>query len=236
MIAVAVVGADTPGNIGTIARAMKNFGFTDLLLIDPPPLDPDGEAYGFAGQAREDILPNAQTLQFDDLVRQYHTIGFTAITNETAANHVRFPFHTPRELATNIDATADTALVFGRERVGLSNTELAQLDEICSIPANPAYPTLNLGQAATIALYELRSIPLEATHHPDRKPHRATPAEIEAFHEHFAAFLHDLEYPEEKHDKTMRLIRRLIGRARPTGRELTTLRGILRRATRHRPK
>lgn len=234
MIAVAVVGAETPGNVGTVARAMKNFGFSTLLLIDPPPLDPNGEAYGFAGHARDDILPNATTISFDDLVRTYHTVGFTAITNESAASHVRFPFTTPHELAGNLDTAGDVALVFGRERIGLTNDELARVDEICSIPANADYPTLNLGQAATIALYELRSIGLEDTQHPDRDAHLAAPEDVEAFHDHFASFLTELEYPAEKHDKTMRLVRRLIGRARPTGRELTTLRGILRRATRHR--
>lgn len=234
MIAVAVVGANTPGNIGTIARAMKNFGFSKLLLVDPPPLDPDGEAYGFAGHAREDILPNARTVSFAHIVDSYHTIGFTAITNESGANHVRFPFLTPKELAADLDATGDIALVFGRERVGLTNDELARLDEICSIPATADYPTLNLGQAATIALYELAGLDLADSQHPDRDRSLADPAEVEAFHDHVSSFLTALEYPEEKHDKTMRLIRRFVGRARPTGREITTLRGILRRASRHR--
>ena len=52
MIALAVVGAQTPGNVGTIARAMKNFWLSDLYLVDPPELDPEGDAYGFAGHAR----------------------------------------------------------------------------------------------------------------------------------------------------------------------------------------
>ena len=101
-LAVAVVDAQTPGNIGTIARGMRNFGVSDLLLVDPPPLDPDGEAYGFAGRAREDILPNHQVVTFDELVNSYHTIGFTAITNEDSRRHVRFPFRTPRELADSL--------------------------------------------------------------------------------------------------------------------------------------
>ncbi|MDX1748430.1 MAG: TrmH family RNA methyltransferase, partial [Halobacteriales archaeon] len=122
-----------------------------------------------------------------------------------------------------------TALVFGREGTGLSNSELERLDEVCSIPASPDYPVLNLGQAATIALYELRDLGLSDTQHPDAVD-RADAADIEAFYDHFDGFLADLHYPEEKHDKTMRLVRRLIGRADPTERELVTLRGILRRA------
>ena len=72
---VAVVEPETPGNVGTIARAMKNFGFRDLKLIDAPELDPDGEAYGFAGQARKDVLPDHDRPTFDELVEQYHTVG-----------------------------------------------------------------------------------------------------------------------------------------------------------------
>ena len=240
--AVAVVGAETPGNVGTVARAMKNFGFQELLLVDPPVLGRDGEAYGFAGAAREDVLPGATELEFDDLVAGYHTVGFTAITNESGAKHVRYPFETPRELAGSLAGRTagdpPVALVFGRERVGLTNDELARLDRICSIPANPDYPTLNLGQAATVALYELRGLALgdgpEATQHPAVDADRATPAEVEAFHDHFAAFLAELGYPEEKRAKTERLLRRLVGRADPTGRELRTLRGVFRRALQYR--
>ena len=250
--AVAVVDAETPGNVGTVARAMKNFGFTELLLVDPPELDPDGEAYGFAGAAREDVLPGARELTFDDLVADYHTVGFTAVTNESGAKHVRYPFVTPGELAEELETErvsegrggegATVALVFGRERVGLTNDELSRLDRICSIPANPDYPTLNLGQAATVALYELRGLSLGAgdrddggdggglSQHPDRESERATPAEVEAFHDHFSAFLEELRYPAEKRAKTERLLRRLVGRAAPTGRELRTLRGVFRRA------
>jgi len=238
--AVAIVDAETPGNVGTVARAMKNFGFVELLLVDPPPLDRDGEAYGFAGAAREDVLPDAREVSFDDLVAGYHTVGFTAVTNESGAKHVRYPFATPAELADELAERADegapVALVFGRERVGLTNEELARIDRVCSIPANPDYPTLNLGQAATVALYELRGLALDdgpaGSQHPVRREDLATPEEVEGFHDHFAEFLRALRYPEEKRGKTERLMRRLVGRADPTGRELRTLRGVFRRAVR----
>jgi TrmH family RNA methyltransferase len=232
--AVAVVDAETPGNVGTVARAMKNFGFSELLLVDPPDLDPDGEAYGFAGHAREDVLPSAEEVSFDHLVENYHTVGFTAVTGESGNRHVRYPFVTPAELADDLRGLdAPTALVFGRERVGLTNDELARLDRVCSIPASPDYPVLNLGQAATVALYELRGLALDDGHLPDAVHDRADESEVEAFYGHVSEFLRTLDYPEEKHGKTMRLVRRLFGRAHPTGRELKTLRGIMRRAAWH---
>jgi tRNA (cytidine32/uridine32-2'-O)-methyltransferase len=229
--AVVVVDAQTPGNVGTIARSMKNFGFSELRLIDPPELDPEGEAYGYAGQAREDILPNATETTFEAVTDQYHTVGFTAVTNEDGSSHVRFPFTTPQELAVTLPTSSvPTALVFGREPTGLHNEELAMLDEVAAIPANPNYPVLNLGQAATIVLYELQELALGDTQLPERDESYASPEEVERFHDHVETFLEEIEYPPEKRAKTGRLIRRLFGRAHPTGQELVTLRGVMRQA------
>lgn len=231
-ISVAVVGAETPGNVGTIARSMKNFGLSNLLLVDPPELDPDGEAYGFAGQAREDILPNATALTFEELTERYYTVGSTATTNEDPKNHVRYPAMTPAELADHLaERTGDVAIVFGRERVGLSNDELAALDLICSIPADDAYPVLNLGQAATIILYELRDLTVEQSQHPDQRHECAEKAEIERLHDQFEAYLDAVGHPEVKRPKAKRMFRRVLGRAALTPREARTLQGLLRSGT-----
>ncbi|WP_049924952.1 RNA methyltransferase [Halopiger goleimassiliensis] len=232
--AVAVVDAQSPGNVGTIARAMKNFGFEDLLLVDPPELDPDGEAYGFAGHAREDVLPNATEITFEELVANYHTIGCTAVTNEDDRSHVRFPFSTPADLAERLPTVeAPTVLVFGRERVGLTNEELSRIDEICTIPANEEYPVLNLGQAATVTLYELRTLTLtdEDTQIPDVERVRASEATVDRLYDQWDALLEEINHPEEKRAKTRRMLRRVYGRADLTEREANTLLGLLRRAT-----
>lgn len=229
-ISVAIVDAQTPGNVGTVARAMKNFGLSDLYLIDPPPLDPDGEAYGFAGQAREDVLPNAQTVQLEHLVENFHTVGCTAITNTDDRRHIRYPFKTPRELADSLSGIeTDTVLVFGRERVGLHNEELEQLDEVCSIPASASYPVLNLGQAATVVLYELRTLTVEETQLPEEIV-RAPEQDLEGLHDQFGTFLEPVEAVPEQRSRIQRLWRRLLGRAHPTQREVSSLRGVFRRA------
>ena len=230
-LSVAVVDAQNPGNVGTIARAMKNFGLTDLYLVDPPDLDRDGEAYGFAGHAREDVLPNAESVSFEFLVENFHTVGFTAVTNEDARSHVRFPFTTPENLAEELSLVeADTCLVFGRENHGLSNAELAQLDQVAAIPASGKYPVLNLGQAATITLYELRDLTVEETQLPDQGRERADESQIERLYDTFAALLDASNHPEPKREKTKRLARRVFGRAHLTGREAITLTGVFRRA------
>jgi len=231
-IAIAIVDAETPGNVGTVARSMKNFGLSELLLVDPPPLEPDGEAYGFAGQAREDVLPKATELSFAELAASYHTVGCTAVTNEDATSHVRYPIVEPADLAAELRGVdAPVAIVFGRESTGLTNDELARLDLVCSIPASADYPVLNLGQAATVVLYELRDLTVGETQHPEEIHQRAREPEIERLYDQFDEFLRAVGHPEPKREKTRRLFRRLLGRAEPTPREVRTLQGLLRRGT-----
>ena len=228
---VVVVDPETPGNVGTIARAMKNFGLSELKLVNPPVLHEDGEAYGFAGHAREDVLPNAEEVTFEEVVETYHTVGTTAITSQDSRGHARFPFKTPVEVRASLE-TVDTrtALVFGREGTGLDNDELKRLDEVCSIPASADYPVLNLGQAATILLYELRPLTVEETQLPDVERERADEAAIDRFYDFFETFHRSVDTREHKRERTRVMIRRLVGRAHPTEREVATLTGIFRRA------
>jgi len=228
---VVVVEPETPGNVGTIARAMKNFGLSDLKLVDPPELEEDGEAYGFAGHAREDVLPNADEVTFDEVVANYHTVGTTAITGEDDRSHERFPFKTPAELRESLTTVdAPTAVVFGREGRGLNNEELSRLDEVCSIPADDDYPVLNLGQAATVLLYELRELTVDETQLPDTEVTRAPESDLERFHGFFRDFLEATGQREHRVEKNALLMRRLLGRAHPTEREVHSLLGTFRKA------
>ncbi|WP_435333344.1 RNA methyltransferase [Haloarchaeobius sp. TZWWS8] len=232
--AVAVVDAKTPGNVGTIARAMKNFGLSELLLVDPPEgvQEKHSEAWGFAGRAREDVLAGAKEVSFDHLVENYYTIGTTATTNEDCRKHVRFPFFTPDELAEDLSGLdADSVIIFGREADGLTNEELSRLDAVCSIPASDEYPVLNLGQSATITLYELRNLTVEETQLPDVEHERAEEEMFERIYDQFDGLLDAIDHPQEKRAKTLRMARRVFGRAHLTQREARTLLGIFRRAT-----
>jgi TrmH family RNA methyltransferase len=139
---------------------------------------------------------------------------------------------TPADVADELrDVDALVGEVVGRERVGLHNDEIARMDRICSIPASDAYPTLNLGQAATIVCYELREFGMDADQLPEPRHDRAEEGKIEGLYAEFERFLDAVNHPPEKREKATRLFRRLIGRAHPTGREATTLRGLFRRAS-----
>lgn len=227
---VVLVEPSEAGNIGTAARAIRNFGFSRLLLVDASVPERNSEAYGFAGQAREDVLPAASTIELADLIESFLTVGFTSTPNEDETSHVRFPYLTPAELTDELTSVdSDVALVFGPEQSGLTNETLERLDLICAIPAADEYPALNLGQAVTITLYELSSLTSAPTQLADRQITRADEKQIERLYTHIEAYLEAINHPTEKRDKASRLMRRLIGRAHPTEREVTTLTGLFRR-------
>ncbi|ERH03868.1 MAG: RNA methyltransferase, TrmH family, group 1 [Halorubrum sp. J07HR59] len=226
---VVVVDSETSGNIGTIARAMKNFGLDDLRLVNPPDISRGTEAYGLAAHARDDVLANASEVTLSEIAENYHTVGCTAVTGEDSRRAVRFPFKTPRELAQSLERVdTQTAILFGREGNGLSNDELAQLDEVCAIPAADDYPTLNLGQAATVLLYELRHLTVDQYQIPDIERERASQQDIERFHEYYAELLAASGFEDHRRDRARTLVRRLVGRSHPTDHEVTILMGVLR--------
>ena len=140
--------SQTPGNIGAFARAMKNFEFTNLMLLNPKCNHLSKEALDRASHAK-DILQNAKIikkLNYDTL------IGTTAIIG-TDYNINRTPL-TPEALA-KMQLKGKVGILFGREDHGLNNEELENCDMIVTIPSSKKYPTMNVSQAAVILLYEL---------------------------------------------------------------------------------
>jgi len=213
------------GNVGFAARAMKNFGYSDLVLVNPCAVGKEGIAR--AAHAR-DVLENATYLTIDEVFETSHvTVATTGAVSKSASHPMRMPFCTPRELrefAEDIDGTV--SILFGRENWGLNNEEVKRCDIICTIPTSEIYPITNLSHAVAIICYELSqlkplvSIPL------------ATYKEMEHLYIHIDEFLDDVDHPDFKKENTMILIRRVLGRMKLTWREVTTMHGLMRRAQR----
>ena len=228
---VVLIEPRTPGNIGTAARAIKNFGLSGLVLVDPPTAATAGEARAFAGQAREDVLPAAETASLDAVVDRFHTIGTTATLPVRGDDHVRTPATTPTALCDSLASTVgDVAVVFGRERDGLTNAELALMDEVCTIPADPTYPVLNLGQAVTVMAYALRPLLADAPHARGPPTPLADPAATQQLYSYLQQLVELVEPKEHKRAKTGRMLRRIFGRAHLTAGEVATLTGVIRRS------
>lgn len=144
MISVIFVEPESAGNIGSIARCMKNFGAHKLILVRPCPLD---EAWKMAMHAAN-ILKNARIVEtFSEAIQDIDTI--IATTSETSG--LTREALTPKDIA----AKGNIGIVIGRESTGLTNKEIAQCDIVVSIPTAAEYPVLNAACACCILLYEL---------------------------------------------------------------------------------
>jgi tRNA/rRNA methyltransferase len=244
--AIILVRPQEEGNVGAVARAMANFGLERLILVEPAtPLR--GIARAFAVHA-EELLDRAERVSS---LREA-IAGFGRIVATTAARdrpwpqRLTVPRELPAALAGDPPGTA-TAIVFGPEPSGLTNQELALASLLVRVPTAPVQPTLNLGQAVVIVAYELfaaRTFGLasslaapaaEPAHTLADSPlsvtePRATGEEVSGFFDQLAELLHQVRFARDKTTANVeRDLRQLIARAQPTRREVTILRGILRR-------
>jgi len=225
MIYVVFVEPETPGNIGFLARTMKNFGLTNLVLINPCKLE--NESYYQAMHAR-DVVSNLQTYDSLKEFLIHKQIDSAIATTGTAGgsyNVARIAV-TPEQLADSINYNGNLALIFGREGNGLSNKEIALCDVIVSIPTHENYPILNITHAAAIIFYEL--FKKEKSYPVDRLK-AASSAEKESLMDYMDEIILKLGYPQHKSNNASIVFRRVIGRAFISGREAHTLTGTLRR-------
>ncbi len=225
MIYVVFVEPETPGNIGFLARTMKNFGLTNLVLINPCKLE--NESYYQAMHAR-DVVNNLQTFDsLEDFLIQKEIDSAVGSTGTAGGSYnVARIAVTPEQLADSINYNGNLALIFGREGNGLSNDEIALCDVIVSIPTHENYPILNITHAAAIIFYEMfkkeKSYPIDNLE-------VASSAEKESLIEDMDEIILKLGYPKHKSNNASIVFRRIIGRAFISGREVHTLKGTFRR-------
>jgi len=149
---VVLLNPQEEGNVGSIARAMRNFGFSELYLVNPCKLG--GVARAFASHGMT-VLEKAKTVgTFEQAVKGCdHIVGTTGKKGGHNTPKRKAPL-TPEQLAETLPP-GKVALVFGNEAYGLLNEVLEQTDFAVRIPANPEYPILNLAQSVCVILYEL---------------------------------------------------------------------------------
>lgn len=214
------------GNVGAVARCMKNFGFTELILVNPPELG--DECYKRSKHAK-DVINNAKNHKSLDEAIEFidFLVGTTGVVNLNDKHHIRNPI-TPRQFsdyAKRLDSRV--GLLFGREDYGLYQEELMQCDLLVSIPTNDIYPIMNLSHAVAVILYELASADIKFNIQGHTK---ASEFEREKFFGQFKNFLDTVDYPRHKKENTEILFRRLLGRATLSKWEFHTLMGVFSRA------
>ena len=228
-IRIVLVETSHTGNMGSVARAMKTMGLTNLYLVNPL-VKPDSQAISLAAGA-SDVIGDAKIVDtFDEAISGCGLVVGTSARSRS----LPWPMLDPRECGLKSVAEAqqtEVALVFGRERVGLTNEELQKCHYHVAIAANPEYSSLNLAMAVQIIAYEVRMAWLQAEQE-DKPAYTESPYplvdDLERFYQHMEKMMIDSGFIRESAPgQVMSKLRRLYTRARPERDELNILRGML---------
>jgi tRNA/rRNA methyltransferase len=228
-------------NIGAAARVMANFGLARLRLVKPRDGWPNLQARRSASGA-DRVLDEA--VLYDDVAAAIADCSFVLATTARAhdqAKPVVSPEAAAREMADHmagggtaggaLDGGANVAILFGRERYGLENAEVALADRIVTFPVNPAFASLNLAQAVALLAYEWFKL-ASAGALPFVMPRRSAPAvkeQLFAFFEGLERELDKVEFfrPPEKRATMMINLRNIFARMQPTRQDIQTLHGVI---------
>lgn len=230
-IRIVLVETSHTGNMGSVARAMKTMGLTNLYLVNPL-VKPDSQAISLAAGA-SDVIGEAKIVDsLDEAIA-----GCSLVVGTSARSRsLPWPMLDARECGVKSieeGQQAPVALVFGRERVGLTNDELQKCHYHVAIQANPEYSSLNLAMAVQIIAYEVRMAWLQAQETQTSKPqYDASPYplvdDLERFYLHMQNMMLESGFIREANPgQVMSKLRRLYTRARPERDELNILRGML---------
>lgn len=224
LVRIVLIDPSHPGNIGSVARAMKNMALDDLVLVRPRAF-PHAEAIALAAGA-DDILAGARVV-----VRVADAINDCAFIAGTTSRPRSYywEFTTPRDVAGRIVALPEenrAALLFGSERYGLATEDLNHCNVLVRIPANPDYCSLNLAMSVQLAAYEI----LMAREQPHTRTQLETPlapsGDVEHFYAHLNEVLNEIDF-DDRTGHLMERLRRLFNRAQLDRNELNIMRGIL---------
>jgi tRNA (cytidine32/uridine32-2'-O)-methyltransferase len=228
-IKIVLVETSHPGNIGAVARAMKNMAMDNLCLVNPK-VFPSAEATARASGA-DDILSAAKiypTLQ--EAIADCQLVLGTSARCRT----ISWPELRPRECAEKVvirDPENNVAILFGRENSGLKNHEMDLCHYLLRIPCNSQYSSLNIAAAVQVICYELFvATGLQETIQIGDKGEipLATTEQMESFYGHLQEALVDIDFMHpDKSKSIMRRLRRIYNRIQLDTKEVDILRGIL---------
>lgn len=224
LVRIVLIDPSHPGNIGSVARAMKNMSLSDLVLVRPRSF-PHAEANALAAGA-DDVLAGAVVV--DNVAAAIADCHFIAGTTSRPRSYT-WDFVTPRDLATRVagvPAGQRAALLFGSERYGLATPDLDHCNVLVRIPANAEYCSLNLAMAVQLLSYELFLAREQPASFTQLDQPLAPASDMEHFYAHLAEVMNEVGF-DDRTGHLMERIRRLFNRAHVDRNELNILRGLL---------
>lgn len=216
-------------NIGAAARAMANFGLWDLRLVNPRDGWPNEKAVAAASRA-DHVIERVQVFSsVEAAIADLSLIFATTARKRDMAKPVLGPDEAARRLVSHIGSAQKAGLLFGRERWGLNNEEVALADAIVTLPVEPAFASLNIAQAVLVLAYEFRR-------NRDAELPFATNLQAPAPKQELVGFFEQLEgaldrsgffRPPEKRPSMINNLRAMLSRAAFSEQEVRTLRGVV---------
>ena len=244
---VVLVNPQLGENIGMAARAMANFSLMDLLLVDPREGWDREKAESAASGAVETVKTARIEPVLAEALKPYHYVYATTARPRGMTKDVMTPEQASADMHKRIAQGEKIAILFGRERYGLTNEEVSLADMIITAPVNPAYASLNIAQAVLLVGYEwfkplaktlgmetqeLAALSGPGLHMPGTKP--ATKDELFGFFEHIENELEIAGFykTDDKRPHMIRNMRNMFARAQLSEQEVRSLRGIVSSLTR----
>ncbi len=227
-VRVILVEASHPGNVGSAARAMKNMGLTELVLVNPYDFPSDKAIYRAA--SAEDVVRCARVV---DTVEEAIADCQLVIGTSARNRRIPWPMLTPKECGKQVSIAASkkklVGLMFGRESKGLKNDELQKCNYHVSIPTGEAYTSLNLAMAVQVITYEIFQARIsDAVSSTNWDRPLASAESMEHLYRHIEATLVQVKFHDKDNPRQlMTRIKRMFSRIQPDQMEVNILRGFL---------
>jgi len=230
--AVILVHPQLGENIGMVARAMANFGLAELRLVNPRDGWPSEKAKSAASRA-DHVIENAKLYaSTEEAIADLNFVYATTARDRYGYKPVRSPLVAAETLRQKFSAGQATGILFGRERTGLTNEEIALADEIVTFPVNPAFASLNLAQAVLLMSYEWLKTSMvspEETSFQALSQKPATKEHLQGLFDHVEEALDARGYfrPVAKKPKLIENLRAVLTRPAFTESEIRLVRGVI---------
>ncbi|MBW9115046.1 RNA methyltransferase [Rhizobium cauense] len=219
-------------NIGMVARAMANFGLAELRLVNPRDGWPNDKAQAAASKADHVIEGTKVFETLEQAIADLNFVYATTARERDGFKPVRSPVVAAKTLRTKFRAGEGTGILFGRERWGLTNEEVALADEIVTFPVNPAFASLNIAQAVLLMSYEwmksgmedVGTVPFQAM-----SQTQSTKEQLFGLYDQLEEALEARNYfhPPAKKPKMVDNLRAVLSRRAFTEQEISVLRGVI---------
>tara|TARA_A100000164_G_scaffold292803_1_gene266447 strand:+ start:254 stop:976 length:723 start_codon:yes stop_codon:yes gene_type:complete len=227
LINIVLIETSHPGNIGSVARAMKTMGLKNLLLINPRKF-PSGDANALSGNAI-DILEKAKVYKnLKEAIKDSTFVYATSARVRTIQWPTKNAQDAAEEIVKQVSANKKISIIFGREDRGLTNEELQIANTHIEIPANPEYPVLNIAMSAQIICYEILKASIDTTARDWHDYPEVDSENLQMLIDHFIETATDIDVINpDNPKKIISRIKRMFTRLHPDEMETNFLRGFL---------